>query len=112
VTAPRPERSRGTTIAEFQRRIEAAFLERDRRRGVEGTFLWFAEEVGELARALKKGDPENLREEFADVLAWLSTLASLTGVDLAAAADAYAAGCPSCEAAPCRCPERPLHRYA
>lgn len=102
----------GTTLAEFQRRIEAAFLERDRRRGVDGTFLWFVEEVGELARALKRGEPENLKEEFADCLAWLSTLASLSGVDLAAAAEAYAAGCPSCHASPCACPERKPHRYA
>jgi NTP pyrophosphatase (non-canonical NTP hydrolase) len=98
-------------LAEFQRRIEAAFLARDRRRGVEGTFLWFVEEVGELARALKRGDPENLREEFADCLAWLSTLASLAGVDLEAAARAYDRGCPTCSASPCGCPERPLHRY-
>jgi NTP pyrophosphatase (non-canonical NTP hydrolase) len=107
-----PSPSPRTTLAEFQRRIEATFLERDRRRGLEGTFLWFVEEVGELARALKKGDPENLREEFADVLAWLATLASIAGVDLASAAEAYADGCPSCHASPCRCPERPLHRYA
>jgi NTP pyrophosphatase (non-canonical NTP hydrolase) len=100
-----------TTIAEFQRRIEAAYLDRDRRRGLEGTFLWFVEEVGELARALKRGDRENLREEFADCLAWLSTLASIAGVDLAEASEAYARGCPSCASTPCRCPERPLHRY-
>ena len=98
----------GLSIREFQRRIEAAFLERDRRRGTAKTFVWFVEEVGELARALKKGDPENLREEFGDVLAWLSTLASLSGVDLETAAAAYERGCPSCAASPCRCPDRPL----
>ena len=96
------------TIRDFQRTIEATYLERDRARGVSGTFLWFVEEVGELARALKKGEPENLREEFADVLAWLSTLASLSGVDLAEAAAAYAKGCPSCEKSPCACPQRPF----
>ena len=98
----------GLSIRDFQKRIEAAFLERDRRRGTAKTFVWFVEEVGELARALKKGDAENLREEFGDVLAWLSTLASLSAVDLEAAAAAYASGCPSCSSSPCRCPDRPL----
>ena len=97
----------GTTIREFQRRIEAAYLERDRRRGLHGTFLWFSEEVGELARALKTLEPENLKEEFADVLAWLSTLASMSGVDLADAAGAYMGGCKRCGAAPCSCPPSP-----
>ncbi len=95
------------SIRGFQRRIEETFLARDAKRGVSGTFLWFVEEVGELARALKRGDPENLREEFADVLAWLSTLASLSGVDLADASGAYADGCPTCGAVPCTCPFRP-----
>jgi NTP pyrophosphatase (non-canonical NTP hydrolase) len=90
-----------STIAGFQRTLEATYLARDRRRGLAGTFVWFTEEVGELARALKKGDPENLREEFGDVLAWLSTLASLAGVDLAEAARASAR---ACHAAPCTCP--------
>jgi NTP pyrophosphatase (non-canonical NTP hydrolase) len=92
------------TIAGFQRAIEATYLERDRSRGLAGTFVWFVEEVGELARALKRGEPENLREEFGDVLAWLSTLASLCGVDLADASRAYANGCPTCHHAPCTCP--------
>ena len=98
----------GTTIREFQRRIEAAYLERDRRRGLHGTFVWFVEEVGELARALKTLDRENLQEEFGDVLAWLSTLASLADVDLEEAARAYSGGCPACKSSPCACPERPL----
>ena len=96
-----------TTLAEFQRRIEETYRERDAARGVSGTFLWFVEEVGELARALKKGEPENLREEFGDVLAWLSTLASLSGVDLETAAKPYMGGCPSCGRVPCGCPARP-----
>lgn len=96
------------TIRGFQHAIEAAFLERDRRRGTAGTFLWFVEEVGELARAIKRGEPANLEEEFGDVLAWLSTLASLSGVDLARAAGAYRDGCPTCRTSPCTCPFRPL----
>jgi NTP pyrophosphatase (non-canonical NTP hydrolase) len=96
------------TIAAFQRTIEETFLARDRARGTAATFVWFVEEVGELARALKKGERANLEEEFADVLAWLSTLASLAGIDLAAAAEVYRTGCPSCGARPCACPRRPL----
>jgi NTP pyrophosphatase (non-canonical NTP hydrolase) len=104
------------TLAGFQRHIEAVYGARDAARGVDGTFVWFVEEVGELARALKRRDPSsdsavsslaasNLREEFADVLAWLSTLASLVGVDLEQAAGKYARGCPRCRGTPCRCPE-------
>ena len=95
------------TISEFQRRIEEIYLARDRARGRDGTFVWFVEEVGELARALARPrDPHgtNLREEFADVLAWLSTLASISGVDLESVArEKYEKGCPKCHATPCAC---------
>jgi len=78
------------TIAQFQQMIRERYHATDSARGVSGTFLWFAEEFGELAEALGKhqrgdGDQQNLEEEFADVLAWLTTLANITGVDLAAA---------------------------
>ncbi len=70
--------------------IRDRYFETDAARGPAGTFLWFSEEVGELAEAIAcrergDGDDENLREEFADVLAWLATLANITGVDLAEA---------------------------
>ena len=94
------------TVEEFQERIERLYLPRDRERGMQGTFLWFVEEVGELARALRGDDRENLREEFADVFAWLATLASLAGVRLGEAARRYRQGCPRCGAAPCACPRR------
>jgi NTP pyrophosphatase (non-canonical NTP hydrolase) len=94
------------TIREFQRRIEAIYGARDRARGVERTFVWFAEEVGELARAILRREPANLREEMADVLAWLSTLASMLGVDLSDASAKYGGGCPRCRATPCRCEHR------
>ena len=94
------------TIDEFQRLIESIYGEKDLARGTAGTFMWFAEEVGELARALKKGDREELEGEFADVLAWLTTLASMHGVELSqAAAKKYASGCPRCHKVPCRCDE-------
>jgi len=75
------------TIAEFQTLIRDRYLETDRRRGAAATWLWLSEEFGELASAIgqaEKGEPDhaNLREEFADVLAWLTTLANVLGVDL------------------------------
>ena len=94
----------------FQGVIDALYGDRDRARGVDGTFVWFVEEVGELARALKSGDVENLREEFADVLAWLTTLASLTGIDMRTAAWKYADGCPRCHESPCACPTKRSQR--
>ena len=90
-------------IGEFQRTIRDTYGERDRARGVERTFAWFVEEVGELSRAIFRQDAQRREEEFADVLAWLTTLADLTGTDLAAAAERYAHGCPSCHATPCSC---------
>ena len=103
-------------IGEFQRQIESIYLKKDSARGLERTFMWFVEEVGELARDLLHGaapgaaapaaaDPASpLAREFADVLAWLATLASMAGVDLEAAATAkYAAGCPRCARVPCAC---------
>ena len=91
-------------IAEFQRLIEAIYYERDSARGLAGTHMWFSEEVGELCRALRRNRREELEGEFADVLAWLSTLASISGVDLEQAARAkYAEGCPRCHGTPCRC---------
>ena len=92
-------------ISEFQRLIEAIYFARDSARGRDRTFLWFVEEVGELARAMTRPrDGRNLREEFADVLAWLATLASIEGISLDdAAAEKYGKGCPKCGGTPCRC---------
>lgn len=91
-------------IAEFQKLIEDIYYERDSARGLAGTHMWFAEEVGELTRALRRNERDELEGEFADVLAWLSTLASIAGIDLqAAAARKYAEGCPRCHATPCAC---------
>jgi NTP pyrophosphatase (non-canonical NTP hydrolase) len=93
-------------IADFQKLIEEIYYARDSARGRDRTFAWFVEEVGELSKALMRGkDPRNLRGEFADVLAWLATLASLEGISLEqAAAEKYAHGCPRCLSKPCNCP--------
>jgi NTP pyrophosphatase (non-canonical NTP hydrolase) len=100
-------------ISEFQRVIDATYGEKDRNRGVEATFLWFSEEVGELARALNgRTSRENLELELADTLAWLTTLASIAGVDLESVAAArYAKGCPRCAAMPCGCAENRAPGY-
>ena len=90
-------------ISEFQKLIERTYFERDSARGLGGTFMWFSEEVGELATALRRNDRKNLHEEFADVFAWLCTLASLAGVSMEDAVAKYANGCPGCGHVPCRC---------
>ncbi len=95
------------TITEFQQRIRDIYFDKDSRRGRDGTFRWLVEEVGELARALRRDDRENLEEEFADVYAWLASLATLEGIDLDAACAKYANGCPKCHGTPCRCIELP-----
>jgi NTP pyrophosphatase (non-canonical NTP hydrolase) len=96
-------------ITEFQKVIHDVYYETDSARGIEGTFMWFTEEVGELATALRKlGDPakadrENLKEEFADVFAWLCTLANLSDVSLDEVIAKYSTGCPGCNTTPCTC---------
>ncbi|GGI02757.1 MazG nucleotide pyrophosphohydrolase domain-containing protein [Egicoccus halophilus] len=98
-------------LGQLQRTIAATYGVQDRARGVDGTFAWFVEEVGELSRAIRRQGHDERVVEFSDVLAWLVTLAEMTGVDLAEAAERYADGCPKCDASPCRCgvddPSRP-----
>ena len=91
-------------IAELQETLRRTYAERDAERGRDATFRWMTEEVGELARALRHEDAENLELEFSDVLAWLTSLANLSGVDMERAAARYANGCPKCDASPCACP--------
>jgi len=100
------------TVREFQQLIERIYFAKDNGRGMEGTFMWLVEEVGELSRALRRGgrqrpqSKEGLEGEFADCAAWLSTLASIAGVDLEDAVQRkYGAGCPKCHETPCQCPE-------
>jgi NTP pyrophosphatase (non-canonical NTP hydrolase) len=92
------------SLSQLQEVIRATYDAKDRRRGLEGTFMWFMEEVGELSAALRGGNDQERAEEFADVLAWLATLANIVGVDLEAAAQAkYGSGCPGCRQSPCAC---------
>ncbi|MEX0990432.1 MAG: MazG nucleotide pyrophosphohydrolase domain-containing protein [Actinomycetota bacterium] len=91
-------------ITELQEILRRTYYERDAGRGRDATFRWMTEEVGELARALRREDRENLEHEFGDVLAWLGSLANLSGIDLERAASRYENGCPKCGSAPCECP--------
>lgn len=95
----------GMTLHELQDLIRETFGAKDGQRGVSGTFMWFMEEVGELAEALRgKHSPEAVAAEFADCLAWLATLANIANVDLEEAVrNKYGTGCPECERIPCAC---------
>lgn len=90
-------------LAAFQDLMARTYGARDAERGVDGTVAWLAEELGELARAARKGTPAEQLHELGDVLAWTASLAQQLGLDLEAAAARYAAGCPKCSALPCAC---------
>ena len=92
------------TLTEVQNLIRGMYGAKDAQRGLDGTFMWFMQEVGELATALRGGAAEERTLEFADVLAWLATLANVAGVDLDAAMRLkYGQGCPGCGQTPCGC---------
>ena len=91
-------------LSAFQAAITSIYGERDRERGVVSAVAWLAEEVGELAQAVRKGSPDQQRHEIGDVLAWLASLASQLGIDLQDAASRFTTGCPICGRSPCRCP--------
>ncbi|NCA11143.1 nucleotide pyrophosphohydrolase [bacterium] len=102
------------TVREFQQLIREMYHDKDAARGVEGTFMWLTEEIGELATALRmhasaaasRATKQELALEFADVLAWLATIANVVDIDLEAALAAkYAAGCPGCGQRACTCPD-------
>src|SRR5438445_13366703 len=98
------------SLAQLQRLIHETYDAKDRRRGVEGTFMWFMEEVGELAAALRGGTAEEQAQEFADVLAWLATMANTAGIDLEKAVAAkYGTGCPGCQQMPCVWDQKEKH---
>ena len=99
-----PEQHGPISLDDFQALIRRMYLEKDRARGVDGTFMWLMEEVGELAAALREGTNEEQAAEFADVLAWLTTIANVAGVDLTeAVARKYGSGCPGCGQLLCVC---------
>lgn len=88
----------------FQQLIRDMYLEKDVARGVDGTFMWLMEEIGELASCLRNGTHEERLGEFADVIAWLTTIANVVGVDLnEAIMKKYGSGCPGCRQFVCVC---------
>src|SRR5688500_15183843 len=97
-------RRRAMELSAFQEQMARCYGERDRARGVDATIAWIAEEVGELARAVRKGSRQEQLLEMGDVLAWLASLAVQLDLSLDEAASRYANGCPKCAASPCACP--------
>ena len=92
-------------IREFQKMMKELYYSRDSERGVEGTFNWLVDEVAELGEELKGSDKQAMEKEFADVLAWLASLANIMGVNLEQAAlSKYNNKCPKCKQSPCQCP--------
>ncbi len=92
------------SLGEFQQLIREMYYAKDVARGIDGTFMWLMEEVGELASALRNGTHEERLGEFADVLAWLATIANVAGVDLTEAVRRkYGSGCPGCGRLVCTC---------
>jgi len=92
------------TLSELQQLICHMYSSKDEARGTDGTFMWLMEEIGELAAALREGTKEELAAEFADVLAWLATIANVADIDLAEAVRAkYGDGCPGCQKMVCAC---------
>jgi NTP pyrophosphatase (non-canonical NTP hydrolase) len=91
-------------ISEFQDLIRRTYRRRDGRRGIDKNTLWLVEEVGEFAEAVRKRDAKSMAAEAADVIAWLTSVCDLAGVDVERAVKAkYGKGCPGCRAIPCRC---------
>jgi NTP pyrophosphatase (non-canonical NTP hydrolase) len=91
-------------LADLQSTMRTTYFERDAARGRDATFRWLTEEVGELAKAMRTGDRDNLQHEFGDVLAWLMSLANIEDIQLEAAIARFANGCPRCGTSPCGCP--------
>ncbi|RMF44351.1 MAG: nucleotide pyrophosphohydrolase [Planctomycetota bacterium] len=93
------------SLTDFQSKIRTMYYDKDVQRGIDGTFMWLMEEIGELASALRQGTVEEQSAEFADVLAWLATIANVAGVDLGQAIQQkYGTGCPGCGRLECTCP--------
>jgi NTP pyrophosphatase (non-canonical NTP hydrolase) len=96
------------TFDDFQGLIDRMYGDKDRVRGSTATFLWLCEEVGELAAAIREGTREEKEAEFADVLAWLATIANVEGINLSEAVHRkYGEGCPGCGLFVCTCDEKP-----
>jgi NTP pyrophosphatase (non-canonical NTP hydrolase) len=94
-----------TDLSALQRQMETTYGSRDRARGIPATVAWLAEEVGELAKAVRKGSRDEQLHELGDVLAWLASLANQLDLSLDDAVRRYESGCPRCKSTPCVCGE-------
>ncbi len=93
-------------ISEFQNMMNKLYSKKDKKRGINGTIIWLEDEIGELKEALEGGDNKAVQKEFADVLAWLASLANMVHIDLETAAiSKYNNKCPKCQNLPCDCKE-------
>jgi len=91
-------------IHEFQKMMRQLYFDRDSKRGKDGTLDWLVDEIEELREALEEGDINATEKEFADVLAWLASLANVVDIDLEKAAlSKYPNKCPKCGLSPCEC---------
>ncbi len=90
-------------LNEYQKLIEKMYFNKDSKRGLDKTFNWLIEEIGELARAIRKQDEKMITEEFADCLAWLLSVGSILRIDAEKAMKKYIKGCPKCHSLPCKC---------
>lgn len=90
-------------LRDFQQLMLDTYGDRDAARGTAATIAWLSEELGELARAVRKGTRGEQIHELSDVLAWTASLANQLGLSMEEAADRYAGGCPKCRAKPCIC---------
>jgi NTP pyrophosphatase (non-canonical NTP hydrolase) len=90
-------------LDELQDVVGRTYGARDAERGLPATVAWLAEEVGELARAARKGTRDEQLHELSDVLAWVASLANQLGLSLEEAVARYAGGCPKCGTMPCTC---------
>ena len=95
------------SITEFQKMMKEVYYIRDRKRGAKGTYSWLKDEVEELWEAMQTNNKKSIEDEFADVIAWLASLANILDIDLEKVAfRKYNNCCPKCNSSPCRCPQR------
>jgi len=95
------------SIHEFQEMMKTIYFVRDTKRGEQDTINWLKDELNELSEALKDGKIDSIENEFADVLAWLASLANISNIDLEKAVlKKYNNTCPKCLTSPCSCPFR------
>ena len=93
-------------ISDFQNLIKELYFKQDQNRGINASFIWLIEEIGEFARILRDKEINliNASEELADIIAWASSIANLLDVDLESAIlKKYPGICLKCKSNPCMC---------